>query len=104
MGGLMGAATSKRSAEQVNNPSKKKKRKTKITADEFEAIAGAIATHLRSIEGDDEAESSRHLKWSEVVEWYLEQVEQDIGDSLELLEEMRRKLNLVIRRLINVEK
>jgi len=94
---------------------KKKKKKTKISFQEYEAMANAIATHLRSLETEDDAEggegdgdgdggSKQHyLKWSEVVEWYCEQVEEDIGDSLERLEEMRKKLNLVIRRLINVD-
>lgn len=90
---------------------KKKKKKTKISYEEYESIANAIATHLRSLEGDDDAEEDeenegdikkRYLKWSEVVEWYLEQVEQqEIGDSVERLKEMRKKINLVIRRLVN---
>jgi hypothetical protein len=37
------------------------------------------------------------------VEWYLEQVEMDIGSSLEQLQEMKKKVNLVIRRLLNKE-
>jgi hypothetical protein len=84
---------------------KKKKKKHKISFEEYEAIANAIATHLRSLEGegDDEEAEPRYMKWSEVVEWYLEQIEQDIGDSVDRLEDMRKKINLVIRRLINVD-
>jgi len=77
-----------------------KKRKTKITFDEYEAIANRIAFHLRSLE---QTESGGSLQWKAVVEWYLEQVEQDLGNSVELLEETRKKINLVIRRLVNVD-
>jgi len=86
---------------------KKKKKKTKISFEEYEAIANAVASHLRSIEDEHDTESEEskdhYLKWGQVVEWYLEQVENDIGDSVEMLEEMRKKLNLVIRRLLNVD-
>jgi hypothetical protein len=34
----------------------------------------------------------------------LEQVESDIGDSMEDLESMKKKVNLVIRRLIDVDR
>jgi DNA replication licensing factor MCM6 len=60
-------------------------------------------TTSRSLEGEDETSESKYLRWSEVVTWYLEQIEQDIGDSLEHLEEMRKKINLVIRRLVNTD-
>jgi DNA replication licensing factor MCM6 len=86
---------------------KKKKKKTKISFEEYENIANAVTGHLRSLEREDEEgddESKNHyLKWGEVVEWYLEQCENDIGDSVERLEDMRKKLNLVIRRLLNVD-
>jgi DNA replication licensing factor MCM6 len=103
--------------------SKPKKRKTKITFDEYETIANAIAMHLRSLEREDDVDDdeggggggsgaaglgspskvAQYLKWHQVVDWYLEQVESDIGDSVERLQEMRKKLNLVIRRLLNVD-
>jgi len=82
---------------------KKQKKKTKISFEEYESMANAIATHLRSLEDEDDESKTRYLKWSEVVEWYLEQVETDIGSSIERLEETRKKLNLVIRRLLNKE-
>ncbi|GKY98716.1 hypothetical protein MPSEU_000827900 [Mayamaea pseudoterrestris] len=93
----------------VAKPGGGKKKKTKVSFEEYEAIANALATHLRSLERDEELNDqggdqvASLLKWKDVVNWYLEQVEQDIGDSLELLDEMRKKLNLVIRRLINVD-
>lgn len=105
------AATNGIGGDGTNHDQGKKKKKTKISFQEYEAIANAVATHLRSLEteGDDAAAAgdepeklqTQYLKWGEVVEWYLEQVESEIGDSLERLDEMRRKLNLVIRRLIN---
>lgn len=84
---------------------KKQKKKTKISFEEYEAMANAIAAHLRSLERDegDEGTQTSYLKWSQVVEWYLEQVENDIGSSIEQLEETRKKVNLVIRRLLNKE-
>jgi len=89
-------------AEEQQPPEQTRKKKTKISFEEYEAITNAVATHLRSLESDDESRS-RHLKWKEVVQWYLEQVEHEIGDSVEMLEEMRKKINLVIRRLVNVD-
>lgn len=81
---------------------KQKKKKTKISFEEYESITNAVATHLRSIESEDESQS-QYLKWIEVVEWYVEQMENDIGDSVEMLDEMRKKINLVIKRLVNVD-
>lgn len=86
---------------------KKRKKKTKISFEEYELMANAIASHLRSLERDDDDDDdenkTRYLKWSEVVNWHLEQQEQDIGASVEKLEEARKKVNLVIRRLLNKE-
>lgn len=90
-----------RSAAAEQDPKEKKtgkKKKTKISFEEYEAITNAITTHLRS-----EEDEGRYLKWGEIVNWYIEQMEHDIGDSLERLEELRKKLNLVIRRLINID-
>ena len=85
-----------------------KKKKTKISFEEYESIANAVATHLRSLERDEDPDDDGDglaslIKWKDLVNWYLEQIEQDIGDSVERLMEMRKKLNLVIRRLINVD-
>jgi DNA replication licensing factor MCM6 len=95
----------------VDSSAKSKTKKTKITFEEYETIANAIAMHLRSLEREDEddedeaspTKTGQYLKWQQVVEWYLEQVETDIGASVERLQEMRKKLNLVIRRLLNVD-
>jgi valyl-tRNA synthetase len=94
---------------------KKKKKKTKISFEEYEAITNAIACHLRALE-EEHAEASQagggmvvdeainYWTWQKVSDWYLEQIEQDIGDSMEALESMRKKVNLVIRRLIDVDR
>lgn len=82
---------------------KEDKKKTKISFEEYESITNAITTHLRSLEADGDESESQHIKWKEVVEWYVEQMENDIGDSIEALEQLRKKLNLVIRRLVNVD-
>ena len=96
--------------DEENASRKPKKKKTKISYEEYEAIATAIATHLRSLESDEddlEDENKQNnkgvMKWSEIIEWYLEQMEQEIGDSVEKLQETKKKLNLVIRRLVNTD-
>ena len=88
---------------------KKKKKKTQITFEEYESISNAIATYLRSRESEAEAvegeegEEATYLTWGQVVEWYLEQCEATIGDSLEELDRMRKLTNLVLRRLVKVD-
>jgi hypothetical protein len=83
--------------------SKPKKKKTKISYEEYETIANAIAIHLRSLESEEDDAVPHYLTWGEIVEWYLGQIEQTLGDSLEALQEARQKINLVIRRLVNVD-
>jgi DNA replication licensing factor MCM6 len=106
--------------QEQQSKKRPKKKKTKISFEEYEAISSAIAVHLRSLEAaddqeDDEVDNEKdkgtvnkeatYLKWSEIVEWYLEQIEkEEIGDSLERLHELRKKINLVVRRLLNVDK
>jgi DNA replication licensing factor MCM6 len=97
-------------SEPAPPPPKKdaKKKKTKISYEEYETIKNAIAGHMRALESDkgdggDEI-AMNYLRWEEIVEWYLEQCEQEIGDSLERLDEMRKKVNLVIRHLINKDR
>ena len=94
---------------------KKKKKKTQITFEEFETISHAIASHLRRLESgsdvvgnnnddDDNKKEPKYLTWKEVVEWQLEQNEERIGDSVEELERLKKVTNLVVRRLIQVER
>lgn len=91
------------SAEVPPAAANPRKKKTKISYEEYEAIANAVAVHLRSLESEEDEAIQQHLTWGQVVEWYLGQVEQRLGDSLEELQETRQKINLVIRRLINVD-
>jgi DNA replication licensing factor MCM6 len=79
---------------------KKVKKKTKISFEEYECITSAIAGHLRAREEDNIS----YLPWQELLNWYLEQCEEQIGGSLERLSEMEKKVNLVIRRLIDVDR
>jgi DNA replication licensing factor MCM6 len=92
-------------AQPISVPQKKKK-KTKISFEEYESITNAIAGHLRNLEGEDESssESLQRLQWDQVREWYLSQSEHLFGDSIERYEEMCKKVNLVIRRLIDVDR
>lgn len=101
------------SASKHGKKKKKKKKKTKISFEEYEAITNAIACHLRALEEEHAGaadggmaldEANNYWTWQKVSNWYLEQVEQDIGDSMEALESMRKKVNLVIRRLIDVDR
>lgn len=82
---------------------RKKKKKTKISFEEYESITNAIASYLRSLEGDGDTEAN-YLQLDEVREWYLAQCEDIIGDSINKLQEMRKKVDLVIRRLIDVDR
>jgi DNA replication licensing factor MCM6 len=88
-------------AEPPRKKQKKEKKKTKISFEEYEAITNAIAGHSRALEGE---EVTNYLTWDQAMEWYLNQCLEDIGDSLERLEEIKRKVNLVIRRLIDVDR
>jgi len=84
--------------------SKRKKLKTQITFEQYESIANAMAVYLRSMEeeskGDDDSSSPTYLTWGQAVNWYLEQCEGEIGDSMEELERLKKLTNLVLKRLI----
>jgi hypothetical protein len=65
-------------------------------------MSTAIAVHLRTLERDEgDEEESTYLTWSQVVTWYLEQCEAEIGDSLEEMDRIKKVTNLVIRNMIN---
>jgi DNA replication licensing factor MCM6 len=81
---------------------KAKKKKTQITFEQYEAISNAISTYLRSEENEEEEEAT-YLTWGQTVEWYLNQCEAQIGDSMEELRRLQKLTNLVIRRLITVD-
>jgi len=81
---------------------RQKKKKTQITFEQYEAISNAISTYLRSKENETEEDSS-FLTWGQTVDWYLNQCEAQIGDSMEELRRLRKLTNLVIRRLIAVD-
>jgi DNA replication licensing factor MCM6 len=100
------ASSAETKPEPAEQPlKKKKKKKTKISFEEYEAITNAIAGHLRALEREDDNDQNiTYLSWDQVSEWYLEQCEDDIGSSMERLDEMRKKVNLVVRRLIDVDR
>ena len=85
---------------------KAKKKKTQITFEEYESIMNTIIIHLRSkenaaAENKDEEGEPMYWTWGETAEWYLEQYESEIRSSVEALNEKRKLVNLVIRRLIS---
>ncbi|KAL9181278.1 hypothetical protein ACHAXT_010083 [Thalassiosira profunda] len=81
---------------------KSKKKKTQITFEQYEAISNAKQT-LRRSKVRKGGEESAYLTWGQVVEWYLEQCESSIGDSLDELERMKKLTNLVLRRLVKTD-
>ena len=86
--------------------SKSKKKKTQITFEQYQAISSAISTYLRDKEdglGDDQEEEIEHLTWAEVSDWYLNQIEKELGDSMDEYKRMKKLVDLVIRRLLSVE-
>ena len=103
-------------ADAGGDNKKKKKKKTKISFEEYESITNAIAGHLRALEQEDITTNNKtedgggmatevtYWTWKQCLDWYLEQIESDIGDSLETLELMKKKISLVIRRLIDVDR
>ena len=82
---------------QREEPSSKK---TRISFEEYQTIATAIASHLRSLENQTEGGTEQFLTWRETVGWYLREID---AVEEEREEEMRKKLNLVIRRLVKTD-
>jgi len=88
------------STQPPKKKARKGKKKTQITFEEYESISNAISTYLRSQENDIE---QIYLTWRQTADWYLNQNEAQIGDSMDELRRLRRLTNLVIRRLITVD-
>lgn len=72
-----------------------KKKKVVVSYDKYMAIANLLNTYLSSVERD----TGSGLARSEVVQWYLEQREADIG-SLEELEEEQTLIDKVLKKLV----
>lgn len=81
----------------------KKVKKSKITFEEYERIANSLAVYLRAKE-EENPEKPVYLTWNEAVEWYLSQIQGEIGDSIEELNRMKKLTNLVVRRLIEKDR
>jgi DNA replication licensing factor MCM6 len=77
------------------------KKKVKISYEDYDAMKKTITTYLRSKEREDD---STYLTWREVLEWYLEQRESEIGDSEDVLVSMKKLALLVFRRMIQVDR
>lgn len=94
--------------KKKSKKSKSKKKKTQITLEQYEAISLAITTYLRDNENEvtendkEEDKKPSYLTWGEVADWFISQSEKDIGDTDEL-KRMKKLVDLVIRRLLNVE-
>jgi len=107
---LVGKATRIRARDEVPTPDvterpkkkEKKSKKVQISNEEYQAMSTAIAVHLRSLERDEsDKEESSYLTWSEVVGWYLEQCESEIGDSVAEMDRIKKVTNLVVRSMVN---
>lgn len=84
----------------------KQRKKTQITFEQYQAISSAISTYLREKEEDAEIDADgerKYLTWAEVSEWYLKEIQTELGDSIDESRRMRKLVNLVIRRLLTVE-
>jgi DNA replication licensing factor MCM6 len=81
----------------------KKVKKSKITFEEYERIANSLAVYLRAKE-EENPEKPVYLTWNEAVDWYLSQIQGEIGDSIEELNRMKKLTNLVVRRLIEKDR
>jgi DNA replication licensing factor MCM6 len=80
-------------------PAKKaKKPKMQITFEMYQTIANAITTLLR-----DEEEKGRSVTFGQTVEWYLEQQEAAIGDSVDELERIRSLVTKVVKKLLKTD-
>jgi Predicted ATPase involved in replication control, Cdc46/Mcm family len=83
----------------------KQRKRTQITFEQYQAISSAISTYLREKEDVevDADEEKKYLTWAEVSEWYIEQIQTELRDSIDELRRMRKLVDLVIRRLLTVE-
>merc|ERR1712154_630272 len=71
---------------------------TKISFEQYESMGNAIATYLRSKEDDNDDV----MTWGQIVNWYLEQCESSL-QTVEELNHTTKIVNLVVRRLTNVD-
>ena len=53
---------------------------------------------------DGETTDKKFLTWEETLQWYLEQCEEQIGDSVEELKQLEKLMNMVICQLINIDR
>ncbi|XP_065350036.1 DNA replication licensing factor Mcm6 [Cloeon dipterum] len=61
------------------------KEKQKISYDEYKKVSNMIVAYMRSKETESDGEASEGLKRSDVINWYLEHIGDDIEDEDELL-------------------
>lgn len=75
-------------------------KKLTVTYEEYKQIANLLVMRLRQ---EEEKEGELGLTRSELTDWYLGEIEADI-ESIEQLSEKKNLLDLVLTRLINVDK
>ncbi|KAI8804790.1 MCM2/3/5 family-domain-containing protein [Cladochytrium replicatum] len=85
-------------ASQADEPSGDSK-KLKITFEEYQRISASVLTKLRQLEDETE---SKGMRRSEIVDWYLEEIESEIETEEQLVAE-KRKIRSVLNRLVKVE-
>jgi len=78
------------------------KKKLKLNYDAYKAMSNLIIMYMRREENrmEDEGSDSEGLKRSQVVDWYLNEIEDDIETEAELLEK-KELVEKVIDRLIH---
>ena len=75
-------------------------KKLTVTYEEYKQVANLLVMRLRQ---EEEKEGDLGLTRSELTDWYLGEIEADI-ESIEQLSEKKNLLDLVLTRLINVDK
>lgn len=81
-------------------PDESEKHKHKITYEEYKALSNVLIIQLQKVESRVDDDDGEGLKKSELINWYLKEIEDDIESEAELI--MKKTLvEKVIDRLIN---
>ncbi|XP_013418015.1 zygotic DNA replication licensing factor mcm6-B [Lingula anatina] len=94
--------TSQQSDKENTSPeeSQQEKKGMKMTYEEYKQIANLITLYMRKTEEETEAADSAGLRKSDVVSWYLKEIESEIETEAELMEK-KTLIEKVIYRLVH---
>lgn len=80
-----------------HRPAEERKKKLTITYDKYMEMRSLIVLHLSEVE----RETRKGMDREELIDWYLEMKEEDMGD-LEQLEYEKELVTKVLKRLVKV--